>query len=151
MPNHRNPLNFYSRYAGWKLATRRISGQSVNRMSRPVALDQALPLEVCHHAVDVDGRLSGDFRNLLLREGIVEGLVGNVGVAPDSRFAEQMGHPRGGIAPPAIHQPFVADRLVALRQPPEELLDVGVAVDDPVEVGGAFRPSLRWDVIAWMP
>jgi hypothetical protein len=42
------------------------------------------------------------------------------------------------VPPPAIHQPFVADRLIALDEASEETLHFRVRIDDWVEV---LRPS----------
>src|SRR4051812_31521088 len=45
-----------------------------------------------------------------------------------------MSDARSGIAAAAINQPFVTDRLVALDQPPEEALQLGMLIDQRIEV-----------------
>src|SRR6476660_1671610 len=47
-----------------------------------------------------------------------------------------MRDPRRRITAAAIDQPFIADRLVALDQPPEEALHRWIGVDDRIEVLG---------------
>ena len=59
-------------------------------------------------------------------------------------LAQQMSDPRRRIAPPAIDQPFVADRFVALDQPPEESLHLGMRVDDRVEILGLADHAPRF-------
>ena len=87
----------------------------------------------------------------------VNGLImcASVDVHPDRGFAQQMRDARGRIAAAAIDQPFVADRFVALDQPPEETLQLGMGIDDRVEVLGLadhhFAADDRLDAIFGEP
>ena len=96
-------------------------------MSRPVALDQALPLEIGHHPVDVDRRLSGDVGNLLLREGIVKRLIGTL-----IRLRTAVSHSRCATRAVESRRPQLTSHsypidFVALDQPPEELLELRIS------------------------
>ena len=89
-----------------------------------VSADQALPLEIGEDAVDVDRCLAGDVRDLLLGERVDHRLMIDIDPAAGGRLAQQVSNARGRIAPSAIHQPFVADGLVALHQAQAELARV---------------------------
>ena len=76
--------------------------------------------------------------------------LAEVEAAANRRLAQEVRDTSGRIPAAAIDQPFIADRFVALDQAPEEAAELGVLVDDRIEVPA--RPtitSLR--TIAWIP
>src|SRR5205085_8408255 len=83
--------------------------------------------------------------DLLLGERVAEWLIGRIDANPHSRLAQQVSYAGGRIAAAAIDQPFVADRLVALDQPPEKALQGWVGLHDRIEIGRLADEHLALD------
>jgi hypothetical protein len=66
-----------------------------------------------------------------------------------------MGNPRSGVPSPAIHKPLVANRFVALDEPPEKALHLRMGINDRIEVLGPsdhhIAPDYRLDSIVGEP
>ena len=136
-------VGYTSRYAGWKLATRRISFQSVNSMSRPlrrISPCRSMSASTRFTLTEVCPVMSAI---CCWVKGLAMPLI--AAVHASRRFAQEVGDASRRIAPTAIDQPFVADRLIALQQSPEKSAHFRVGVQQRLEILRLADPDLASD------